>query len=325
MVEVHFVMSQRRELQGWEQFDGDIHRHWQKFVRSEWAWLVQTFWELKTRGLPVTASSEPSNSKINVMHADDYPALGRKHEYFVAIVVADRRVYFPSNSVFVQNIEQRSSGLCHWLPHWDQPGLIPRCGNLSLETNSFHIGFAGIPSNTINLDDLLAAFQFAHPVRFSILSPEQWNDLSGVDALVAVRDFNGKRHSEKPPTKLFNAWLAGVPFIGGMDSAYEQVGRPGVNYLQVSTVDELLEAVSCLQDPDHWVKFANAGAVAAKKYSRESTRAAWEYLLWGSIRQDFEAWENGGWPMKKLRILRSFLAYNAMRLRRRYLVFRGLY
>ena len=47
--------------------------------------------------------------------------------------------------------------------------------------------------------------------------------------MVAIRGFGRSSYVHKPATKLYNAWLAGVPFIGGMDSPTAD-GEPGRDF-----------------------------------------------------------------------------------------------
>jgi len=325
LVGIHFVMASRPEFRGWNAVVHGVHGEWQKFVRSEWAWLVQTFYELEGSGLPVTASAEPQASKINVIHADDYLSLDSKADFFAAVVIADRRVYYPGNCLLVQNRKQGVGAASYCIPHWNQPGLIPRVTTTLGEKDGFHIAFAGIPANTVRLEEILAGARFDRPVRLSTLSPDEWNDFSTIDALVAVRDFEGNGHPEKPPTKLFNAWCAGVPFIGGMDCAYEQVGRPGIDYLQVSTRQQLIETIARLQDQQVWQSFVREGAKASETYGRESTRATWLNVLSGPIQEQFNRWENSSRLGRQLSVWAHGFYFNSMRLRRRYLMLKGQY
>jgi hypothetical protein len=225
----------------------------------------------------------------------------------------------------VQNREQRIGAASYCIPHWDQPGLIPRASQAHADKDTFRIAFAGIPANTVRLEDILASANFDRPVHFSTLSPDEWNNFSKIDALVGVRDFEGRRHPEKPPTKLFNAWCAGVPFIGGMDCAYEQVGRPGVDYLQVSTHQQLIEAIAKLQDQQVWQYLVSEGAKASEAYGRGNTRATWINVLSGPIQEQFYRWENSSRFRRKLSVWGCGFYFNAMRLRRRYLMLKGQY
>jgi len=325
MAGIHFVMSDRTEFTGWAELTGSVHENWHKFVRSEWAWLVQTYFELRDTGYDVSASAVADSQKVNVMHADDYVHLQNKDLFFVAVVVADRRVYFPGNCSLVQNHNHLVSKADYWVPHWDQPGLIPRPSLAPDPDRIFNVAFAGIPENSIELNRVIEQAAFERPVRISMLSPHRWNDFSDVDVLVAVRDLNGKKHPEKPPTKLFNAWAAGVPFVGGMDSAYEQVGKPGINYLQVCNQTQLLNAISWLQDGDNWISLVDAGKQAAEKFNRRKTREMWLAVLSGPVQEQFKAWEYSKRYSRLQSVFVRFLRFNGMRLRRRYLVYRRRY
>src|SRR5690554_1525982 len=325
MVGIHFVMPDRAEYSGWDELTESVHNNWPRFVRSEWAWIVQTYYELCSAGYAVTASSWPESQKVNVMHADDYLHLLNKQSFFVAVVVADRRVYFPGNCNLVQNKNQRFRKSDYWIPHWDQPGLIPRVPGAPDPSRAFNVAFAGIPENSVKLTQIVERGAFEKPVRIFMLSPQSWNDFSEVDVLVAVRDFKGNRHPEKPPTKLFNAWVAGVPFIGGMDSAYEQVGQPGVDYLQVSNQKQLLEAISRLQNNDEWSSLVNAGRQASQAYNRLKTRETWSNVLFGRVQDQFQVWERSSRESRLFFSFVSFLRFNRMRLHRRYLMLRRRY
>src|SRR5690606_12799758 len=88
-------------------------------------------------------------------------------------------------------------------------------------------------------------------VRLEVFHADRWHDYREVDGVVAIRGFGPSPYLHKPATKLYNAWLAGVPFIGGRDSAYAGDGTVGKNFLQAATPDELLQQVCRLKEnPD---------------------------------------------------------------------------
>ncbi|NJO10221.1 MAG: glycosyltransferase family 1 protein [Leptolyngbyaceae cyanobacterium SL_1_1] len=80
----------------------------------------------------------------------------------------------------------------------------------------------------------------------------RWNDYRTIDAVVAVRSLQSAQTSSqlycnKPATKLYNVWLAGVPAILGAESAYRAERRSPLDYLEVSSLEELQQAVIRLQ------------------------------------------------------------------------------
>ena len=81
-----------------------------------------------------------------------------------------------------------------------------------------------------------------------IHTPEKWRDYRNIDAIIAVRSFDRSNYLAKPASKLFNAWIAGVPAILGNDSAFESERKSSLDYVKVSTVDETFEALQQLRN-----------------------------------------------------------------------------
>jgi hypothetical protein len=98
-------------------------------------------------------------------------------------------------------------------------------------------------------------------------------------------------HNTKPPSKLINAWHANIPFIGGFDSAYTQVGTPGINYLRAKTPEEILKAVLLLKNnPLLYEELVQKGKQKAIHYTNEKIAKIWEEVLLGPVYQRYEKW-----------------------------------
>jgi len=82
-------------------------------------------------------------------------------------------------------------------------------------------------------------------LTWHFVGPDRWHDFREVDVVVAVRGFDRHRHANKPPTKLFNAWHAGVPVILGRESAYQHERLSPLDYLEAGS---FAEVVSFYQD-----------------------------------------------------------------------------
>jgi glycosyltransferase involved in cell wall biosynthesis len=105
-------------------------------------------------------------------------------------------------------------------------------------------------------------------------------DLSQVDALVGIRSLDTRTHDRKPASKLVNAWLAGIPFIGGYDSAFAQVGTPGEDYLRVGNLEELKDALIRLrEDAELYARLVQAGRQRATAHDRAAVTTAWLKFL----------------------------------------------
>ena len=130
-------------------------------------------------------------------------------------------------------------------------------------------------------------------IEFTTLTAGAWHDLSSIDVLIAIRSFDTKPHNTKPPTKLFSAWHANIPFIGGYDSAFMQVGAPGEDYILSKTQVEVLEAVLKLKnDPELYEGLVERGRKKALLYNENSIAETWEKILAGPIMQRYQKWKS---------------------------------
>jgi len=127
---------------------------------------------------------------------------------------------------------------------------------------------------------------------FKFLDAPEWQDLDSVDVLLGIRSFGKKKYKRKPPSKLVNAWRAGIPFIGGGDSAYTQIGNPGEDFLQVFSYDDLLvELVRLQHDCALYNRIVEAGRRNANDFTFEAIAQRWKYLLEGDIARAYSKWK----------------------------------
>ncbi len=128
---------------------------------------------------------------------------------------------------------------------------------------------------------------------YKSMDRERWNDYSDIDLVLAIRTFDKSDFfSGKPPSKLINAWWAEVPLIASNDSAYSQIGIPQINYITVSSYDEMLRVIKSLKhDPTYYQNIIKNGVLQRENYSRQSILNSWILLLKGKIFPDFVCWE----------------------------------
>lgn len=258
--------------------------------RHTWVWPL--FCQLKMRGWSVSFSYELKKGAVNIVHgevarwqlkATDFV------KYFVVVARADFRPFPYGQFEIVQNKKTCVVGRVY-MPHYPQPGLISRDPKRGEDV--LNICFAGVIQNSVDTSRLEQDLMKVG-CRFVFRGVGQWQYLHDVDILLGVRSLSKKTYDSKPPTKLFNAWHAGIPFIGGYDSAYEQVGIPGENYLRVSSYDELIGAILQLKSNRLlYRQLRENGRVAATSYTPESITDMWTRFLEKEVCPAFMKWSD---------------------------------
>ncbi|MBX9578553.1 MAG: hypothetical protein K2W97_08800 [Chthoniobacterales bacterium] len=249
-------------------------------------WIYQTWALLTEAGIKTSLVSElPTTGLVLALSGTLHSSFQSNHhapDFFLVDIVADGLPHPAAHFHLVQNrAHARRLPHSHFIPLWPQPALIHREAN---RKGVFErISFFGDPKN-------LAAefFSFSWQqhlkkelsLEFEIRRAAQWHDYSNVDAIIAIRDFSRSRQLHKPATKLYNAWLAGVPFIGGNDSAYQSDGRPGVDYLVAQSPKQVLEHLRKLKvDAAFRSRLIQNGIESGEKFSRSATLERWKFLI----------------------------------------------
>lgn len=259
------------------------------FADGELVWCLQTYIMLANRGvLHVSCTNELDDGCVNIVHSDRLLNIRGRSSAFVVCARADYPKRHWAQYHIVQNRAQ-SARNTSYIPHWVQPGLRKRDPD---RDGVRRVGYAGQISRNLagGVAEWQALFQ-PHGIEFVLLPKEGWHDLRAIDVLVGVRSFDGKRHDTKPPSKLFNAWHAEIPFIGGADSAFCQVGMPGRDYIAARSKQEVLDAVLTLRaDPARYRGMVEAGKRRARIYSNATIAEAWESALTEDIARRYWRW-----------------------------------
>ena len=231
----------------------------------------------------------PREGAINIMHSEHVRRLPPPAGQFTVCVQGDYPRRPQTQFHIVQNRDQlRHDDAVIWL--WPQPGLIPRS---ALRTDRFErVGYLGQVEGNLAHD---AAYwrEKLRPLGLDFVTPppDRWHDYSDLDAIVGIRRFGRKPFSNKPPSKLVNAWFAGVPFVGGRDSAFRQVGRDGEDYMETTSEEELLAALSALRDNVALRrKLVAEGSQRCRAFTRPALTMRWCEVLEGPIAERYERW-----------------------------------
>ncbi len=265
-------------------------------------WIYQTWEELGDTCDIELVGEMPKEGIIVTLANFLHTGFRASDDQFIAAVVADFVPHPGAQVQILQNIAhaRRFPGGI-FMPHWPQLNLIPRDPSRGdrLETMAF---FGDRP----NLAPEMATPAFAERllketgVRLEIRGSDRWHDYSDVDVAVAVRSFSVARHLHKPATKLYNAWLAGIPLIGGVDSAFMTEATDGVDYLVARTPDELVSHVRLLKaQPELRRGLVEAGNKRAMAHSRETMRERWRSLCEVELPERFAHWQKRGGLSRK--------------------------
>ncbi len=261
---------------------------------SAQAWLFQTWIEVREKTEAILCTTLPEEGNIVTLANFLHPQFRASKNQCVAAVVAD---FLPHTGAQIQILQNAAHATrlpgSVFIPHWPQPNLIPRdpARGDRFET----LAYIGDPQN---LAPELRSATFQNELRsrcgltLEIRGSDRWHDYSDIDAVLAVRDFSRSRHIHKPATKLYNAWLAGVPLLTGSDSSCAAEGTDGIDYLRVDSPARLLECLERLKNEPAWChQIVSEGQKKTATRNRDAVRQLWIDLLSKKMPQSLYRWQ----------------------------------
>lgn len=252
-------------------------------------WTYQTWQRLQKENIFCDLVTELPHEGIVILYIGDTffkkyftDAHLRSKSLFLVNILADGIPHPAAHLHLVQN-RTHSRLLPHslFIPHWPEPDLIPRDSKRGDRfENIFFFG------NVCCLAPELVSEEWTNHLRrrtglhFSVRDITEWHDYSNVDAIVAVRRFSRSSHLHKPASKLYNAWLAGVPFIGGRDSAYATEGHPGKNYLTAYSPQGVIKQLQRLKENKNLrLALVNNGIQASASFTQAAILHRWKKMI----------------------------------------------
>jgi hypothetical protein len=200
--------------------------------------------------------------------------------------IAGFRQFFADAEV-VQNGKFADERTAYFIPHWPQPGIIPRA-----ETRGSRIEVVAYKGRTGSLVDAFRSEAWHRRmadlnVKFVVDSPmpgglPNWHDYSGTDLVLAVRtDFgDGKLRCEKPASKLINAWHAGVPALLGKEYAFRELRKSPLDFIEIESVTEAADAVARLiENPAEYDAMRKNCRKRAAEFTAERIVERWREVL----------------------------------------------
>lgn len=265
------------------------------------AWLLQTYLRLRLEGHDVSISETLPETGIVVLLPEPtaHTAFVRQYQprhrqLFILTVRADIFGFRSplGDGDVVQNGRFADNERTFFIPHWPQPGLVPRDPSRAdrIESIVFKGGYGSL--HTDYRSDAWSEFLAERGLTFRIASAETegavpaWHDYRSADLNLAVRPLfgDGGLRCEKPASKLVNAWHAGVPSILGPEYAYRELREDALDYIEVESLTETMEAIDrLLADRSLYRQMIAHGHVRAQAFTPTRITDRWAEVLFDRI------------------------------------------
>ena len=272
-------------------------RDWRYFGHTQRIWIVQTYLRLRDAGYPVRLTDTLPTEGVVVVDAGArsrkrlFRAFTHANRALLVAVRADHRPQLYADLEVVQNDRFVDGRRVRYVPHWPQPGLIPRDPQRGARVERIaykghegclHGDFKGAAWREF-LDAEGLAWQLDGVEwrgSWSNYESCDWVDYREVDVVLAVRNDWDDPSLSKPASKLINAWRAGVPAIVGPDYAFLAERRSELDFLLVHSLAEARAAVLALKaDPARYRAMVNNGLERARETTPEIVTEVWAQLL----------------------------------------------
>ncbi|MGE0030143.1 MAG: glycosyltransferase [Steroidobacteraceae bacterium] len=292
---------------------------------GKYTWTLLTYLRLKDAGFPCKLVTHFPRAGIVVSHRDFLPVfLAPRRNVFLVCIKADRNPHPWADYHVVQNpydaLMQPGAPSRHAvdLPHWPQPNLIVR--DPARATVCTNVAYFGRRLNLAPefLEDNWSATLRTHGFQWNLRPRNQWHDYSQVDVTLSVRDWRLDhsrldpvlRADSKPPSKLVNSWLAGVPALAGPESAFRAMRRTTLDYIEVQSESEALDALIRLRaNPSLYRDMVANGLERSVAFSTESLIAQWCEFFDSTLTESLASWQKRAAARRFARQLGSIIRY----------------
>ena len=273
-------------------------------------WTLQTYLYLKADGFPCNLVGTIPDEGIVIAHRDSFPyELRPTPKVLMVCIKPDRNPHPYAQLQVVQNSQDaKKLKNSYYISHWRQPGLIPR--HPERGDRFENIGYFGI---SFNLAPELKAASWSKQLEelglnWEIIPKNRWHDYSSIDAVVAVRNFQKQDYTQKPASKLYNAWHAGVPAILGKESAFQAERKNEFDYFEVGSVDDAINVLKRLKDDSQLSQNCRENAkYRSQETNPQNTIKQWRSFLTTIATPTYYKWVNAPEWQKQLYKQKCFL------------------
>lgn len=276
---------------------------------GKYSWTLQTYLRLTACGYSCKLAVEFPRDGIVIAHRDFLPVyLWPRSDVFLVCIKPDRKEHPWAQYYLVQSerdgiFSRLSSRRVSKIGFWPQPSLLPREEGRGDQV--YNLAFFG---RLGNLTAELKSDEWTRELRklglaWATPPMEKWHDYREVDVTVSVRGFELNAAASdpvydpnaKPPSKLINSWLAGVPAIVGREPAFLPLRQADTDFLEVRSLSELIDAVKRLRDDKALYRAMRERArLRAVEFSTDKNCRQWIEVLDGPVFDAYSRWKRSG-------------------------------
>ena len=264
-------------------------------------WVVQTVLRLREAGYEVEIQPTLPDKGIVVLLPEPHfveaflSQFEPRHRGLLIATIRADIVGFRSpiaDAEIVQNGYFADGKRIFDVPHWPQPGLIPRDPQRGTDIRT--IAFKGDRGNLHSdlFSERFQSFLNERGIEARLeetedrTKPQPWYDFGDTDLLIAVRKpwHAGDLFYNKPASKLINAWHAGIPALLGPEYAFQELRQDSLDYMEISSDREAMNAIDFLvENPFIYEAMVRHGRERAQDFTVERVTQRWADILFREI------------------------------------------
>lgn len=296
-LKINFV---HKNLNGWnEKLIDDLLRRGvgvnpAVFKEGRDVWVIQTYIALKMANYPnIFLSAEYKPDCINIAHRIDVRPVDCV-DNFVVSIRADREPMFYSHVEVVQNATSVWAKNHHYVPHWPQPGLIPRDSRRgSTIRNISFFGKACHLKDELKDDFFIKSLQELSCTL--CIHEDNWWDYSDTDLVLAVREGHRFYLDFKPASKLVNSWHAGCPVIVNYEAGYRELKKSDLDYIEADSPEKIIGLIkNLIEDRNKYSEMVENGFKRSLDFGFTDVVRCWITLIEEGIKPKYRKWESRG-------------------------------